>query len=196
MQTHSLILASGSPRRSELLSLFGFPFEVIPSLADETAEGQGRDRVMSLARRKCDEVFHRVPDRYVLAADTLVCVDTHILGKPMNTEHAAQMLRLLSGRWHEVHTGVCLRAPDGSVWTEADTTRVSFIPLNDDQIRQYTATGEPMDKAGAYAIQGIAGMFIDRIDGSPSNVIGLPLALTAQMLEQAGFPLLPLPPNA
>ena len=183
----SLVLASASPRRHELLALYGIPFEVMPALAEENASGSGMDRVAGIARDKCDEVFAQAEDCYVLAADTLVCVDDSVLGKPVDAEDAARMLRMLGGRWHEVHTGVCLRGPGGFADLRVETTRVRFTPLREDIILQYVRTGEPMDKAGAYAIQGISGIFVSRIEGSPSNVIGLPLALVSQMLENAGF---------
>ena len=182
-----LILASASPRRLELLSLFGIPFEAIPSAAEENAPGDGRQQVASIARAKCDEVAARFPHRFVLAADTLVCVDNLVLGKPKSEAEAQAMLQALSGRWHEVHTGVCLRGPGGYFHLQAETTRVEFDTLNAETIRRYVQTGEPMDKAGAYAIQGISGIFVTRIEGSPSNVIGLPLALVRTMLTDAGF---------
>ncbi len=185
-----LVLASGSPRRRELLSLFGIPFEIFPSSTEEQALGDGAARVLKIARDKCDDVVGRYPDRLVLAADTLVCVEDQILGKPKDAQDAQAMLRLLAGRWHEVHTGVCLRGPGGLLDARLDTTRVQFDPLTPDMIARYVQTGEPMDKAGAYAIQGISGIFISSIQGSPSNVMGLPLALVRAMLEAAGLDLL------
>lgn len=185
-ESRPIILASASPRRQELLSLYGLPFEVAPSLADETAEGNGLKRVEALARLKCEEVLSRYPGRMVLGADTLVCVDGEIMGKPRDGEDAARMLSLLSGRAHEVHTGLCLHCPDGRMLLEAETTRVHFLPLTREMIRRYVETGEPMDKAGAYAIQGRAGVFVSRIEGSPSNVIGLPLGLLTRFFQQAG----------
>lgn len=190
-----LILASASPRRRELLSLFGLPFEVIPAQGPEDALGGGQEQVQKIARDKCGQVAERYPRRWVLAADTLVCVEDHILGKPMDARDAAAMLRLLSGRWHDVYTGVCLRGPAGYLDTRVEATRVEFTPLEEDMIARYVQTGEPMDKAGAYAIQGVSGIFISRIDGSPSNVVGLPLALVGEMLRAAGLPL-PLAPGA
>ncbi len=188
-----LLLASGSPRRRELLSLYGIPFTVLPSQAEERATGPGEQRVQKIAQDKCDEVADRSPDRYVLAADTLVCVEGHVLGKPKDPADALAMLALLSGKWHQVHTGVCLRGPNALRDVRVATTRVRFLPLSRAMMERYVKTGEPLDKAGAYAIQGISGIFIDSLEGSPSNVIGLPLALVGQMLENAGFtlPLLP-----
>ncbi len=185
--TSSLVLASASPRRVELLSLFGIPFETIPAVGEELAKGEGRELVMAIAQGKCDEVFFKAQDRYVLAADTLVCVEGAALGKPKSAADAAAMLAQLSGRWHEVHTGCCLRGPNGYHELRAETTKVKFTPLSQDMIARYVHTGEPMDKAGAYAIQGMGGLFIERIEGSPSNVIGLPLSLVRQMLENVGF---------
>lgn len=183
-----IILASQSPRRRELLSLYGLPFTVDPSLADEDGvTGTGEERVQALARLKCQEVAQRHAGCYVLAADTLVCVDDAVLGKPKDTADARRMLRLLSGRTHEVHTGVCLCLPDGRLLSGVDTTRVTFLPMEDSAIERYIATGEPFDKAGAYAIQGVAGIFIRSIEGSFSNVIGLPLALVTRFFSQAGL---------
>jgi len=182
-----LILASGSPRRRELLAYFGLPFAIVPSDAEEIALGSGLERVAALARLKGAEVARRYPALPVLSADTLVCVDDLVLGKPTDAKDAQRMLRLLSGRWHSVYTGVCLRTPDGQVREKVDTTRVKFRALNAAEISRYVETGEPMDKAGAYAMQEIGGIFVERIDGSPTNVIGLPLAAVASLLQAAGL---------
>ena len=182
-----IVLASQSPRRRELLSLYGVPFVVDPSEADEEhAEGTGAERVQKLAQAKCLEVAARHPHQLVLGSDTLVCVEDEILGKPKDEADAERMLRLLSGRAHQVHTGLCLVLPDGRQMLGVDTTDVHFMTLTDENIRRYIASGEPMDKAGAYAIQGMAGVFIDRIEGSFSNVIGLPLGLLTQFFTEAG----------
>ena len=180
-----LILASGSPRRRELLAHFGIPFEVIPSGAEENATGSGLERVATLARLKGAEVFARYPDRPVLSADTLVCLEHQVLGKPGDEADACRMLRLLSGRWHEVHTGICLHTPEGEILSCVETTRVCFRSLTDGEIRRYVRTGEPMDKAGAYAVQEIGGIFVSAISGSPSNVIGLPLTAVDRLLKAA-----------
>ena len=182
-----LILASGSPRRRELLAYFGLPFETVPSDAEEKASGTGLEQVVALARLKGEDVFHRYPACTVLSADTLVCLDDMVLGKPRDTADAFRMLNLLAGRWHSVHTGVCLHTPDGRLQERAETTRVKFRRMADAEIRHYIRTGEPMDKAGAYAIQEIGGIFVERIEGSPSNVIGLPLTAVAALLESAGL---------
>lgn len=188
-KTQPMILASASPRRQELLGFYGIPFEVVPSGADENAAGSGEEQVRQLARRKCEDVASRYPDRLVLAADTLVCVDDQVLGKPADEEDALRMLRLLSGREHQVHTGVCLRCPDGRFIDRVATTKVTFLPVGDELLRRYIATGEPMDKAGAYAIQGRAGALIASIEGSPTNVIGLPLEVLTEVFEQLKLPL-------
>lgn len=185
--TQPMILASASPRRQELLGFYGIPFEVVPSGAEEDATGSGQEQVRQLARRKCEDVAARYPDRLVLAADTLVCVDDAVLGKPQDEEDALRMLKLLSGREHQVHTGVCLRCPDGRYIDRVATTKVTFLPVGDDLLRRYIATGEPMDKAGAYAIQGQAGALIASIEGSPTNVIGLPLEVLTVIFEQLGL---------
>ncbi len=184
-----MVLASASPRRQELLGFYGIPFEVIPSGADEDAAGDGREQVRELARRKCRDVAARCPGRLVLAADTLVCVDEQVLGKPHDEEDALRMLRLLSGRSHQVHTGVCIICPDGTLTDSVATTQVTFLPVADELLRRYIATGEPMDKAGAYAIQGRAGAFISSIEGSPTNVIGLPLEVLTELFCKLGLPL-------
>ena len=184
--TQPMILASASPRRQELLGFYGIPFEVVPSGAEEDATGTGEEQVRQLARRKCEDVAARYPDRLVLAADTLVCVDDAVLGKPQDEADALRMLKLLSGREHQVHTGVCLRCPDGRYIDRVATTKVTFLPVGDDLLRRYIATGEPMDKAGSYAVQGIAGLWIDQLRGSHTNVIGLPMALTRRLLEDCG----------
>lgn len=182
-----IVLASASPRRQELLGFYGIPFEVIPSGADEDATGDGKAQVRELARRKCLDVASRCPGRLVLAADTLVCVEDQVLGKPHNEEDALRMLRLLSGRSHQVHTGVCIACPDGTLLDRVATTQVTFLAVEDELLRRYITTGEPMDKAGAYAIQGRAGAFISSIEGSPTNVIGLPLEVLTELFGQLGL---------
>jgi len=182
-----LVLASASPRRQELLRKAGIAFTVQPAEIDETplpgesaracAERLARDKALAIARSR--------PDDVVLGADTVVVVDDQILGKPTDGEDAARMLRLLSGRTHEVITGVCVVAPNREVSVGSETTQVTFTELSEDDIREYVATGEPMDKAGAYAIQGIASRWIPRIEGDYSNVVGLPIALVYRMLRQA-----------
>lgn len=182
-----IILASASPRRRELMAYFGIPFAIVASGAPEDAEGSGAHQVRVLARRKGQDVFRQYPDYPVLSADTLVCFDDRILGKPSTHAEAAGMLAMLSGRWHQVHTGVCLHMPDGQVRERLETTNVLFRAIGEAERLRYAQSGEPMDKAGAYAMQGTGSIFIDRIDGSPSNVIGLPLCATAALLNDSGL---------
>jgi septum formation protein len=192
----TIVLASASPRRQELLRNAGIPFTVQPAEIDETplAGEAPRDCAERLAREKALVVFQSWPERWVLGADTIVVVDDIILGKPRDADDAARMLRLLSGRTHAVITGVCVVGPVASSQlpvasnnkTASETTLVTFSELSDDEIRGYIATGEPMDKAGAYAIQGIASRWIPRIEGDYSNVVGLPVALVYGMLREQG----------
>ena len=177
-----MILASASPRRKELLSSMGIAFEVIVADAQEATEGSPDVLVMENAALKATAVAALHPDRMVLGSDTVVCVDGQVLGKPKDEEDAFCMLRALSGREHQVYTGVCL-IKNGKKDVRCDKTDVFFTSLSDEEIRDYIRTGEPMDKAGAYAIQGIAGMFVEKICGSFSNVIGLPTSLVRQMLK-------------
>ena len=177
-----MILASASPRRKELLSSMGIAFEVIVADAQEATEGSPDVLVMENAALKATAVAALHPDRMVLGSDTVVCVDGRVLGKPKDEEDAFCMLRALSGREHQVYTGVCL-IKNGKKDVRCDKTDVFFTSLSDEEIRDYIRTGEPMDKAGAYAIQGIAGMFVEKICGSFSNVIGLPTSLVRQMLK-------------
>jgi septum formation protein len=193
-----LVLASASPRRQELLRNANIPFTVHPADINETPLPNETPRACSerLAQEKAQAVSKNHPYDFVLAADTIVVVDTAILGKPRDPQDAARMLRLLSGRTHTVITGVCLIRP---VTTPAklttanrhpapvssETTLVHMSEISDDEIRDYVATGEPMDKAGAYAIQGIASRWITRIEGDYSNVVGLPVALVYAMLRKS-----------
>ena len=187
MEETRLILASQSPRRRELLSLTGIPFEVDAPEVDETCTLGARDAVLELSRRKALAAAARHPGKVILASDTLVAVDDVPLGKPADEADAFRMLRSLSGRWHQVYTGVCVISAAGDVYAEVDATDVRFGPMSDEAIRAYIATGECADKAGAYAIQGIAGLWIDEIRGSHTNVIGLPLTLTRKLLENCGL---------
>ena len=183
-----LILASASPRRSELLRNAGIGFEVDPADIREepVADERPIDYAQRLARDKARAVFARHPDAIVLGADTVVVVDEHLLEKPANAEDAARMIRLLSGRTHEVITGVCLLAADFER-TEAEVTRVTFVRMSELEIREYVASGEPMDKAGAYGIQGVASRWVERIEGDYFNVVGLPVARVYRMLKEAGY---------
>ncbi|MGB8061542.1 MAG: Maf family protein [Candidatus Sulfotelmatobacter sp.] len=211
-----LVLASASPRRQELLRNAGISFTVQPADIDETPlQGEApRECAERLAQEKALAVWRTRPQDVALGADTIVVVDETILGKPVDEEDAARMLRLLSGRVHRVITGVCvvealasrqlpvasknraahsrrsppsfkvLRTENRELRTASETTLVTMKDLSDDEIRDYVASGEPMDKAGAYAIQGRASRWIPRIEGDYSNVVGLPVALVCRMLSQ------------
>ncbi len=183
----SLVLASRSPRRAELLTAAGFEFSVEPADVDERARpGESPDvYVCRVARDKARLVGRRRPSDIVIAADTVVVVDGTVLGKPADDADAAAMLRRLSGRAHEVLTGVGIEAT-GYSQVELDRTIVFFDALSDEDIKWYVESGEPRDKAGAYGIQGLASRFVPRIDGSYTNVVGLPVALVARLLRQLG----------
>ena len=176
MTDHHLILASGSPRRRQLLELIGVAFDVIPADVDEVPQAGEDPRAFAsrAARDKAFEVARRVPGRPVLGADTVVEIESEILGKPGSAEDAAAMLRRLSGQSHLVHTALALVIED-ECHELVDSAQVEFVDLSDETIRWYVATGEPMDKAGAYAIQGIGGLLVARVDGSPHTVVGLPV---------------------
>jgi septum formation protein len=180
-----LLLASASPRRAELLRAAGFDFDVHPATVDESPlDGEVPDRyVYRLAEAKARAVLPVAGDRIVLAADTTVVIDGRILGKPVDADDAAGMLRTLSGRRHEVLTGVTL-AQGTRVVTRVETTGVHMAPMADEEITWYVTSGEPADKAGAYAVQGLAARFVTRIEGSYSNVVGLPIALVYLMLGE------------
>jgi septum formation protein len=184
-----LILASASPRRQELLRSAGVPLQVRPSKADESfVPGEKPERhVLRLAREKAREVAAQFPERWILAADTVVVIDDRVLGKPNDPKEAGKMLRLLSGREHRVITGYCLLTSSGRKRKESHlTTRVFFRPLTSAEIRWYLATGEPFDKAGGYAIQGRGAFMVRRIVGSYTNVVGLPLCEVLDALQEVG----------
>lgn len=191
---NTIILASASPRRSELLQQVGFDFEVIPSQVDET-EITGEtpeEHVIRLSLDKAREVSTRddIDGRWVIGSDTIVLRDAEILGKPLDSEDAARMLRSLSGRTHQVLSGYAiLDRGTGENRAAAVTTRVTFRSLTDAEIAGYIATGEPTDKAGSYAIQGLGAFMVSRIEGSYSNVVGLPLCEVVQALEMLGAPI-------
>lgn len=179
-----LVLASKSPRRQQILRDAGILFVVRAADVPETRrDGESpADYVRRLAEEKAFAV-PLGPDEVVLGADTVVVVDGHVLEKPADQADARRMLGLLSGREHAVITGICLRAGSRKI-VDIATTRVHLVPLTKDEIEQYAASGEPMDKAGAYAIQGLASKFIDRIEGDYFNVVGLPIALVYRYLGE------------
>ena len=180
-----LILASASPRRAELLRNAGISFTVEPAhIPEQPLPGEPPlQYAQRLARDKARAVYARHSDDVVLGADTVVVVDEHLLEKPQDATDAARMLSLLSGRAHQVITGVCLVAK-GYEKTEAETTEVRFSVLSESEIANYVQTGEPMDKAGAYAIQGMASRWVERIDGCYFNVVGLPVPRLYRMLHR------------
>ena len=183
-----IILASSSPRRRELLASMGIPFVTIAPDVDETTQGAPDERVCSLAVRKANAVREDYKDRYILAADTLVAVENEIFGKPQDADDAMRMMRALSGRRHDVYSGVCIYAPYATKpIVRCERTRVCFSAMTEEQIRAYVATGEPMGKAGAYAIQGRAGMYVSSLEGSFTNVVGLPTCTVREMLIESGY---------
>jgi septum formation protein len=193
-----LVLASASPRRQELLRNAGVRFVVQPTNIPEVPQPGEAPRAFAerMAREKALTVFRRRPNDFVLGADTIVIVDGEILGKPRDSADAVRMLRVLSGRIHQVLTGVCLVSPRlrtedrrqeaGFEDIRSETTLVTMDPLGDDDIHSYVSTGEPTDKAGAYAIQGRASRWVSRIEGDYFNVVGLPVSLVYKMLREHG----------
>jgi septum formation protein len=179
-----LVLASRSPRRRDILQQAGIPFRIQPADVDETPlPGEAaRDYVIRIAHAKAVAVTS-APGEIVLAADTTVSIHGEILAKPLDAADARRMLNLLSGQRHEVLTGICLRSPARLIEDCAETS-VWFAPLSPQEIADYAASGEPMDKAGAYAIQGLAAKFIQRIEGCYFNVMGLPVALVYRHLKE------------
>ncbi|MCI0525204.1 MAG: Maf family protein [Acidobacteria bacterium] len=183
------VLASSSPRRAELLRAAGINFSVRAANVDETIKPREspRDYVLRLSREKACAAARE--DELALGADTIVVVNGEIAGKPTDAEDATRMLRALSGQWHEVLTGVTLTRA-GRTLSDVASTRVKFAELTEAEIHWYVSTGEPMDKAGAYAIQGHASLFAERIEGSYSNVVGLPVQLVYRLAGDMGFDLL------
>ena len=183
-QDFRLILASGSPRRRELLTKMGYTFEIIKPDVDEHVKGLARDVVRVLSQRKAEAAARDVHSGVIIASDTLVSLDGAALGKPEDEADARRMLHMLSGRTHEVFTGVTIIDTDHHrAQTRVVRTGVQFRNLTDAEIDQYISTGEPMDKAGAYAIQGGAGAFVEAYDGSYENVIGFPVDDIQAMLN-------------
>ncbi len=180
-----IVLASASPRRQELLRNAGIDFVVHPANIEEVqfAGESATQFAERMAREKARAVRKATADSWILGADTVVVVGDEVLGKPENQQDASRMLRLLSGRKHQVITGVCLLG-NGFEDVRSETTAVHFSALSDADIREYVASGEPMDKAGAYAIQGSASRWITTIEGEYSNIVGLPVDLVSRMLRE------------
>ena len=186
-----IILASSSPRRAEILRQAGIPFEVLATNSDESRRDNESpvELVLRLAKANANAAASRTSGpAIVLGADTEVVVDGQVLGKPASADDARAMLQQLSGRAHDVITGLALiRMPGNALRVEHETTRVTFAVMSDEEIADYIATGEPFDKAGAYAIQGIGGRYVARIEGCYFNVMGLPLARLYRMLRESGW---------
>lgn len=191
-----LILASTSPRRKELLETVGAAFEIIPSGVDEQIlpSWTPLEVVLHLSAQKAEAVYQKQADysgKVIIAADTVVAAGEHILGKPTDRSDARRMLKMLQGRTHEVYTGVtCIDGDTGRSLAKYQRTEVTLKNASDDEIDRYVMTGEPMDKAGSYAIQGIGALFVNRINGDYFNVVGLPLFTLNEMLSQFGAVLL------
>lgn len=187
MQLPKLILASGSPRRVEILTSVGWDFEKCSADIDESlSDGESpEDYVVRLACEKARFVAEQFPESVVLGADTTVVVDDQILGKPVCLDDARRMLRMLSGKWHEVLTGVAVVSA-GVTRSALQRTRVKFIEMSDDEINFLAVMGDPLDKAGAYAVQAQAALFIERVEGEYWNVVGLPINLVYEIVMQKG----------
>jgi nucleoside triphosphate pyrophosphatase len=185
-----LILASRSPRRSELLRSLGLEFEVSPSKVDEITnpEQSPEQNATNIARDKARWVARQNPGSYVLGADTMVVLDQEIIGQPADEEDACRILSKLMGKQHRVITGVVLITPETEEYETAVVSRVTLKSVSENKIRSYIATGEPLDKAGAYAIQGEGSFLVDSWEGSYSNIVGLPLEALTNLFQQAGFP--------
>lgn len=185
-----IVLASASPRRAELLRQIGLCFQVIPSGVSEefNADLTPPEQVMALAFRKANDVAFAMSEGLIIGADTLVVLDGQVLGKPSGPEEAQKMLSRLSGREHSVFTGISLvNVSKGQTLTDYVETKVRFRRLKQEEINFYIASKEPLDKAGAYGIQGLGAIFVDKIDGCYSNVVGLPLSKLAILLQKMGI---------
>lgn len=181
-----MILASKSPRRKELLGIISEDFKIIPAVGEENIPDgtEPKDAVVMLAKQKAEEIAADHKGEIIVAADTIVVIDNKILGKPRDEAHAAEMLGTLSGRIHTVFTGVCVFFADGASESFAERTDVEFYPLTESEISDYIATGEPMDKAGAYGIQEKGALLVKRIFGDFYNVMGLPVSRLARVLRE------------
>ena len=180
-----MILASQSPRRRELLSLITEDFRIIPAKGEEILPEKisPENAVLTLSEQKADEIYRENWGEVIVAADTIVAIDGKILGKPADEKDAFAMLKTLSGRVHEVFTGVCVIFANGRKERFFEETKVEFYELSDEEIADYIKTGEPMDKAGAYGIQGKGALLVKRIDGDYYNVMGLPVARLLRVLN-------------
>lgn len=188
-----IVLASASPRRRELLSLITEHFTVCPADADETLrDAPLGEEVTRLSRLKAEAVQAQYPNAVCIGSDTMVTIDGLRLGKPKNADEAASMLRRLRGRTHEVLTGLAVLTPDGGTHTLHTCTRVTFRDFAEDELAAYLATGEPLDKAGAYGIQGLGGLLVAGIQGDYHNVVGLPVCRLGRMLLDFGVDCLAL----
>lgn len=188
-----IILASSSPRRAEILKNLGIDFSIIPSgYKEEAIKKPPNEFVCHLARNKAIDVKKRcLYDDIIIAADTIVCMDERIIGKPKSKQDAFQILKSLSGREHQVITGLCILCDKyGLNYESFEITNVFFKHLSDEEIIDYIDTGEPMDKAGAYGIQGIGGVFVEKIDGCYYNVVGLPIKKVYSVLREMGINLI------
>lgn len=184
-----IVLASKSPRRREILQTLRIPFDVMECDVDETISNpsmEPEDIVKSLAFRKAKYAAPKIDsEAYVIGADTIVVLGSKIMGKPKDKENAAQMLRYLSGRWHNVYSGICvMNTCSGEYYTDFENTAVKIRNLSDRDIYRYVESGEPMDKAGSYAIQGIGGLIVEKIDGCYFNVVGLPVFKLSKLMEK------------
>lgn len=186
-----IILASASPRRQQLLSQIGLDFKVKPSAIEEVIDDtlEPAQVAMSLASQKCNDIASQITDDcIVIGADTIVIKDNKMLGKPKNESDAFNMLHSLKGQWHQVVTGLCLcRSYDKKIICDYEITKVKISDLSDEFINSYIATKEPLDKAGAYGIQGYGALLVERIDGCYFNVMGLPIFKLSCMLKELGF---------
>lgn len=192
-QKMQLVLASASPRRRELLSQIGMEFSVMPSTKEENAKAtEAGELVQELSRQKAEDIWEQIcagqnkPQVLVIGADTVVCCEGKVLGKPHSRETAAEMLTTLQGRNHEVYTGVTLRSESETV-TFFECTQVEFYPMTEAEISDYIDSKEPMDKAGAYGIQGLGARFVKGIRGDYNNVVGLPVGRLYQELKNHGW---------
>jgi septum formation protein len=185
-----VLLASQSPRRSEILKSMHISFDIEPAIIDEVFRDDYSpiENVLSIAEEKARWVAGRNKNRFIIGADTIVILDNKIIGKPRDKEDAHNILSLLSGKRHSVITGVAVLNPQGNCFPEATESFVKIKDLTSIEIKNYIETGEPMDKAGAYAIQGKASAFVESYSGSWSNIVGLPIETLESLLESAGYP--------